>query len=189
MAREGRTLTALSISPVLVNGSTRGAVIVGQVLNNNSILADVFKLRYGISSAGVFDGNQLILSTDGDGKGGRQTQAAVSAKTLESVFEQGKSHLEVTQRDGHSYLNYYSPIYGSSLSGSSSAGPAADGAGDAQPVVGMTYLGQSLQAVEARFGASNCWPMAWGGQRFCSPLCWPCLRRVPWSSPSSAWQS
>ncbi|NJN29255.1 MAG: HAMP domain-containing protein [Synechococcales cyanobacterium RM1_1_8] len=163
VAREGRTLTALSISPVLVNGSTRGAVIVGQVLNNNSILADVFKLRYGISSAGVFDGNQLILSTDGDGKGGRQTQAAVSAKTLESVFEQGKSHLEVTQRDGHSYLNYYSPIYGSSLSGSSSAGPAADGAGDAQPVVGMTYLGQSLQAVEARFWSQQLLAYGLGG--------------------------
>ena len=153
VSRDGRTLTALSVSPVLINGSTRGAVITGQIVNNNTILADTFKLRYNASSAAVFDGQQLVLSTEaGESGTTRQTQAAVSAEAIDAVFGRGEEYLEETQRDGHTYLQYYSPIYDHKAINEATAKP-----------VGMTYLGQSLKDVESRFRTQQLLAYGMGG--------------------------
>ena len=153
VARDGRTLTALSVSPILVNGSTRGAVIAGQIVNNNTILADTFKLRYDATSAAVFDGQQLVLSTEpGESGTARQTQAVVSPEAIEAVLGQGEEYLEETQRNGHTYLEYYSPIYDHKAADDSSAKP-----------VGMTYLGQSLKDVESRFRTQQLLAYGMGG--------------------------
>ncbi len=153
VSRKGRTLTALSVSPVLVNGSTRGAVIAGQIVNNNTILADTFKLRYDASSAAVFDGEQLVLSTEAGQNGtARQTEAVVSPEAIQAVFERGEEYLEETQRDGSTYLQYYSPIYSHKAVDNAAAKP-----------VGMTYLGQSLKDVESRFRTQQLLAYGLGG--------------------------
>lgn len=153
VSREGRSLAAVSISPVLLDGRTRGAVITGQLLNNNFILADAFKLRYDVSTAAVFDRDQLIVSTDpGDDGLARQTELQPSDAAIAAVLEQGEEYIEIEQRDGYSYLNYYSPIYDHSAADDATAEP-----------VGMTYLGQSLQMVETRFRTQQLWAYALGG--------------------------
>ena len=153
LARDGRTLTALSVSPILVNGSTRGAVIAGQIVNNNTILADTFKLRYDASSAAVFDGQQLVLSTEaGESGTARKTEAAVSPAAIEAVFERGEEYLEETQRNGNTYLQYYSPIYDHKAVDNAAAKP-----------VGMTYLGRSLKDVESRFRTQQLLAYGMGG--------------------------
>jgi len=153
LAREGRTLTALSVSPVLINGRTRGAVIVGQIVNNNNILADTFKLRYNASSAAVFDGQQLVLSTEaGDSGTARQTEANVSNEAIKAVLQRGETYSKESQRDGHTYLQHYSPIYGHKATEDTAAKP-----------VGMTYLSQSLEELESRFWTQQLLAYGMGG--------------------------
>jgi methyl-accepting chemotaxis protein PixJ len=149
VSRDGYALAAVSIHPVLLNGSTRGAVIAAQILNNNNILGDAFKLRYEVSTAGVFDGDKLVLTTEpGNGGAARQTEAVVSPEAVAAVLERGEEYLEVDRQAGHTFLRYYSPIYDHSAA----AGQAdAQAAGQKAKPVGMTYLGQSLEDVESRF--------------------------------------
>ncbi len=154
VAREGRALTAIAVNPITDgNGKTIGAVIVGSLFNNNYLLMDTFRLRYAASAVAVFD-REVQVATSEPGEQGklRQTQVDLPMTVEQQVLDQGQDMLRIDQQGGHGYLHYYSPLYDATQAIDETAKP-----------VGMTYVGQSLAEVEARFMRQQLFAYALGG--------------------------
>ncbi|NJM58797.1 MAG: hypothetical protein HC857_17225 [Synechococcales cyanobacterium RU_4_20] len=152
IARDGQSLSAIAVQPIVQNNRTVGAVIVGTVFNNNHLLVDTFSLRYDISTAAVFDGTRQVATTKAGENGQlRQTEFPVAQEIQQQVLEEGEEILVLDRQAGHGYLHHYSPLYDHTQKTNPAAKP-----------IGMTYVGQSLEPLETRFCSSNCLPMDLG---------------------------
>ncbi|NJR70345.1 MAG: GAF domain-containing protein [Synechococcales cyanobacterium CRU_2_2] len=153
IARDGQSLSAIAVQPIVQNNRTVGAVIVGTVFNNNHLLVDTFSLRYDISTAAVFDGTRQVATTKAGENGQlRQTEFPVAQEIQQQVLEEGEEILVLDRQAGHGYLHHYSPLYDHTQKTNPAAKP-----------IGMTYVGQSLEPLETRFLQQQLFAYGLGG--------------------------
>ncbi|MGB9639400.1 MAG: cache domain-containing protein [Anaerolineales bacterium] len=109
--REGKAgLVLISISPVIVNGETIGAVTVFHLLNNDYTLVDHIKNVAGIDTVTIFFGDQRISTNVVTNDGRRAVGTRLSQDVGDVVLYRGENYIGPAFVVNQNYITRYDPL-------------------------------------------------------------------------------